>query len=237
MNGAALAARYAFPPNRFGYCGTKSFRSVLGAHLSHGGHIKSLESELRNFRVHYAYLRLIARESGRKPFEMEVVRAFWTGNTLLENVSGQALRRFISRDLFEGKHPSRARKLCSTLPDGILPHHSFNSLFVNFVTDRVERSAENFDSCCITAARVLSVGNRRASVTRNSIGHKGGFVFREKKDALGLEHDSVRLAGRIKKGDIVSAHWGMAVEKLSPGNARLLEKYTKRNIEAVNGMR
>jgi hydrogenase maturation factor len=36
-------------------------------------------------------------------------------------------------------------------------------------------------------------------------------------------------------GDILSVHWGMAIEKLSSKRVHALERYTKMNIEACNG--
>jgi hypothetical protein len=234
MNGAELAARYAFPPNSHGYCGNASFRKTLRAYLDGDAGPQALEMELKGFRAHYEYLSLIARENGMKPFDTAVVRAFWTGNRLLDSVSAAALRRFILRNLFAAKQPARARKLCDNLPAGILPHHSFNALYVNFVTDKVERSIENYDSCCVTAGEVLSVSAKSARIRRNSIGWDGGFVFRERVETAALELDGIRLIGKLGTGDLIAVHWGMAIEKLKRGDFGALKRYTERNIEAVN---
>jgi len=228
MNGVELAAHYAFPPNSFGYCGGRNFRRILQS-----GDGKALGREMKKFRVHYAYLSLIARENGLEPFDKKVVEAFWIGNRLLENVSGESIRRFIRRDLFRNKS-SRAKSLAKNLPEGILPHHSFNPLYINFVTGSVARTIKNYDSCCVTAGRVLSVSERSALVRRFSIAWNGAFCIRKRKDRVVLARNGIRLAGHVKTGDIVSVHWGMAVRKLRPKDYKALEKYTLSNIRACN---
>ena len=102
MNGAFLTSKYAFPPNELGYCGKPTFRRALLSFLEGKAGPEPLEREIRKFPVHYAYLRLIADENGLSPFDMEVVRAFWIGNGLLENVGRESLSRFIARGLFRG---------------------------------------------------------------------------------------------------------------------------------------
>jgi hydrogenase maturation factor len=236
MRGAGLAARYAFPPNSRGYCGPASFRKALMASFSGSAGPYALESGLEKFPVHYAYLSLIARENRKKPLDMEVVRAFWTGNRLLDNVRHSSVRRFLPR-LFR-ESPARGRKLAMSLPAGILPHHSFNSLFVNFVTGKVARSVKNYDACCVTPGRVVSVSARSAAVVRHSVVKRAGrLALVRKTERIALEKNGVRFVRRLKKGDTVSVHWGMAIERLSPKQCAALKKYTQKNIDAVNSMR
>lgn len=239
MTGAELAALYAFPPNSLGYCGTGSFRDVLSSHLDSGGRAKDLEGCLRDFRVHHAYLSLIARESGLRPFDEEVVKAFWLGNGLLEAVSRASLRRFITEDLFANESAARARRLCDDLPEGILPHHSFNVLYVNFVTDKVARSVRSYDSCCVTWGEALDAKGQEARIRRRAITRgRYGFALEERNGTVRLERDGVRLIrdGPVKAGDALSVHWGLAVQRLSSRDAEALEKYTARNIDAINSM-
>lgn len=234
MNGAAFTSRYAFPPNELGYCGRPTFRAALRSFLEGRAGPLALEKEIRKFPVHYAYLRLISRENGLEPFDEKVVRAFWLGNGLLDSIGKKALERFIRRDLFKGRSPSRARRLCAGLPDGAVPHHSFNVLYVNFVTDSVERSARNFDSCCVTSGRVLSVRGKKALIERDSIGWEDGFVMKRKRSLVDLERSGVNLCGRLSEGDSVSVHWGMAVMKLGGRDVSALRRYNETNMDAIN---
>ncbi len=242
-SGVLLAARYAFPPNRLGYCGKPSFPDALAACLacldSRGGalHKKSvlaLERELRRFRTHLAFLKLIARENGLEPFDYEVVRAFWTGNRLLENVRPEAMRRFVERELFR-PGSRRADSLSRSIPEGILPHHSFNVLYVNFVTDKAERSLRNFDSCCITWGQVRSVSEGFVTIDRNCISRKWGrFCLSPRTERVALIRNGFRLVDGIRPGDTIAVHWGMAIERLGQKDVRALAACTERNIRAIN---
>ncbi len=235
MNRAALSASYGFPPNSHGYCGKGSFTQVMRSFLRGDAKKESLEAELKMFPAHYSYLSLIARENGKKPFDNEVVRALWIGNRLLDNIPSDSLRDFIRRGLFAGKQKLRAEKLAKNLPEGLLPHHSMNALYVKFVTNKVARTIASYDSCCVTAGKIISVSPRSAIIDRWCVGWDGGFCIGRKKDRIALERNGVRLAGALRPGDLVSVHWGMAVQKLSVKDSNALERYTRRNMDAVNG--
>jgi hydrogenase maturation factor len=225
MSGISIAARYAFTPNSLGYCGTSSFSSLF-----HSGEDGLVMQELEKFHPHYAYLSLIARENSMRPFDEEVVRAFWTGNSLLDNVSSDSLRLFIKEELFPKGHP-RAEQLSSAMPEGLVPHHSFNSLYVNFVTDKVEKSISSFDSCCVLPARVLSVSGNELLVERHMISE--GPSVETKQDKILLEFNGVRFIDSVTEGELLSVHWGMAIEKLSQEQADNIIRYTKRNADVL----
>jgi hydrogenase maturation factor len=234
MDGVALASRYAYPPNRKGYCGAGSYGSILRGFMCGRESGSGLRSELERFRAHHAYLALIARENGLEPFDRDVVRAFWTGNRLLEGVRPASLRSFILGELIPRSQRARARRLCDSLPEGILPHHSFNVLYVNFVSNAVERSIRNFDSCCVTSGKVLAASGSSARIMRNSIGYDGGFGIVPRQSTVALERGGIRFIKNLKAGDTVSVHWGMAIEKLSAKGERALMEYTNKNIRAIN---
>ena len=214
-----IAARYSLPPNLYGYCGTSSFVNDFRSE-------KNLEEAFKSFHA-YKYLDLIAKENGMKPFDEQIVRAFWIGNELL-NISEDALRDFVENQLIPG-NPERAKKLSEKLPKGILPHHTFNVLYVQFVTDSVPRTIENFDSCCVTSAEIISISGKKARVVRNSISFDKGFVFREKEEEIDIERNGFRFDD-FEQGDTVSVHWGMAIEKLDRKNSDLLQKYSLINM-------
>ncbi|NYZ74207.1 hypothetical protein H0O00_03630 [Candidatus Micrarchaeota archaeon] len=234
MNGAALSASYAFPPNSYGYCGKGSFTHTMRSFLRGDVTPESLETELRMFPSHYSYLSLIARENSRKAFDNDVVRALWIGNALLDNIPCDSLRSFIKRDLFAGKQKQRAEKLARNVPDGLLPHHSMNALYVKFVTNKVARSIDSYDSCCVTAGKIISLSSRSAIVDRFSISWDGGFCIGKRRGHIALERNGICVAGALKRGDIVSVHWGMAIQKLGMKDFNMLKTYTQRNMDAVN---
>ncbi len=235
MDGTLLAAMYAYPPNRLGYCGRAPFRKALSESLRRGRATPGLRAELGRFHAHGAYLSLIAERTGLEPFDMRVVRAFWTGSPLLERVGREDLGAFIAHSLFKGRQRGRAGRLGANLPAGAVPHHSFNALYVNFVNPDVGGSIGNIDSCCVTAARIASVSGRRALAEREAIVRaKGGYGLAKRRCFIDLERGGMRFLGRPKPGDTVSVHWGMAIERLKRRDASALRRYTLKNIRAVS---
>lgn len=235
MKGVDLAARYAFSPNRRGYCGTNSFHRIMRSYIRKKAGLAVLRRHLRRFNAHYAYLSLIARENTCGPFDPAVVNSFWIGNGLLENVNHASLHDFIKNELFPKETP-RAKKLAKNLPEGILPHHSFNALYINFLSNRVEKSVKNYDLCCVTPAEIISVSGKNALVKRWAIGWEHGYIMKPKIDCVCLEQDGIRLIGKVKKNDTVSVHWDLAVARLGPKDCSALKKYTQINIDAVNAL-
>ncbi len=229
--GILLASRYAFSPNHLKYCGTDSFCKTLQI-----ADPALLASELSNFPVHYGYLDLIAKSNGMHPFDLDVVRAFWTGNSLLEKVTPQSIKIFLSILLKD--NPQKAQFLSNNLPPGILVHHNFNALYVNFVTQKVPKTMENFDNCSVTSARVLDVQKNSATVKRNRlvISKNGDYVIEESKEKIDLVRDGFSFVdpNSLSSGDFISIHWKMAVEILDYSTLKNLEKYTKKNLSALN---
>ncbi|VVC03359.1 Uncharacterised protein [Candidatus Bilamarchaeum dharawalense] len=233
MDSLTFSACYAFPPNSHGYCGASSFSKILTGCLA-GRNSSILEKELRKFRVQYAYLSLIARENNLKPFNRKVVHAFWIGNSLLENVSHKSMKDFLVSELFP-KNSIKGKNLAQNLPEGLNPHHSFNALYVHFVTDKVKKSIQNFDSCCITSGKILSLSDKSAKVDRFSISWKNGFLLKNKICKIDLVRNGVWLI-KPRIGDRIAIHWGMAVDKLTEKDEKLLIKYTQKNMDALNNM-
>lgn len=233
MNSVLLSSVYAFPPNFYGYCGSSSFANILRDYLAGKKPSKQLEKELKKFKVQYAYLSFIARANKLKPFDFRVVKAFWIGNSLLKNITRLSLQHFLQKNLFP-KNSSRAKFLAKNLPSGLVPHHSFNSLYVNFVTGSVRQSISNYDSCCITAGKIISLSKNKAKVKRFCILWKNGFVLGQKLSTVDITRNGVQLIKLPKKGDLVSVHWGMIVAKITPNDLNSLIKYTQINMDSLN---
>jgi len=235
MDGTLLAASYAFPPNRLGYCGRAPFRAALERSLREGAAGRKLAAELRGFHAHHSYLSLISEASGLDVFDERVVRAFWIGNRLLDAVGNDALRVFIRGALFGGRQRRRAAALCANLPPGAVPHHSFNALFVNFVNPDVGGSIRNIDSCCVTQGKVIRASERTALIMREAIIQApSGYGMAKVRSRIALERGGMRFVGKIRPGDALSVHWGMAIERLGARDSAALREYTLKNIRALS---
>src|SRR5512132_906480 len=84
--GPILFARYAFGPNRLGYCGPDDAAELFGE-ATNGGDLSALRRLAEQFEGAYPYLELIARANGLSdPLDSRVVEAYWLGNDLLTSV-------------------------------------------------------------------------------------------------------------------------------------------------------
>ncbi len=163
QKGLELAASYSLMPNMLKYCGENDFYSIFRRYLGNKCNriaATALSSSLKKFKSHYAYLKTIAQANRKQPFDKEIVNAFWIGNPLLYNVSKERIKQLILNDLcLAGMNKQRAANKARGLSNGILIHHSFNSLYLNFVGNRAKRTTVNYDKCRIGWGRVIGLAD------------------------------------------------------------------------------
>lgn len=239
MEGAELSARFALPPNSRGYCGTGKFAGVFAAYMrrKNAKNLLALRSALSSFRAHHAYLRLIAKRNGRKPFDAKVAEALWLGNGLLRKAGKKDLQRLILRD-FCGKgmlNGKRARKLAGAMPDGFLPHHSFHTLYIHSITGVVPPTVATSDNCRVGWGKIVGVEKDAVIVkTQKLVRRSGKLLLMPCKRSWRTSCAGIRLLKNIRGGDLVASHWGVAVLKITGKQREGLERATKRNVSAAN---
>jgi hypothetical protein len=212
-DGLLLFARYAYAPNRLGYCGPADHQSLHG-YLAEGRADEGLAQLARHFEGAYPYLRLISRVNGLDdPFDPRVVEAYWIGNALLERVGAAPFFESL-RERFQ---PRMKRKefswMMSVLPAGAKPHHNFHVFDVYrraglLRDDRAAVALERMDQCRISWGRVLLAEGAEVVVERPPL------VLREGTLAIGppvtvrvLRHiDGRGYLDDFKPGDTVSIH-------------------------------
>ena len=86
--GLKLSCLYAIPPHLKGYCGPKEKKeSSLIIDFANG---KKAEEEkvkklfIKSFPIVIGYYKIISRKHNLELFDKKVVRAYWTGNQLLD---------------------------------------------------------------------------------------------------------------------------------------------------------
>ena len=105
-SGPVLFARYAYGPNRFGYCGPDDADELLEAGVA--GQDRVLRALAQRFEGAYPYLALIARSAGiRDPLDRRVVEAYWLGSDLLRDVPVAAFGASID-ERFRERRPDEA---------------------------------------------------------------------------------------------------------------------------------
>lgn len=235
--GVLRFGRYAFPPNRLGYCGPDDHDALLG-YVIGGRPDQGLVELERRFEGAYPYLVLIAHANGiADPFDPRVVEAYWIGNDLLRGVDAVAFRDSLG-ERFAGRVDPRSMSWLLAKPrDGAAPHHNFH-VFEVFPRaglmsgDTAEPVVEVMDSCRISWAEVVAVAPGGLTVWRRPL------ELVEGKLALGAAREVVATnAGYVagaRPGDVVSMHWSWACEVLTTAALKRLRAVTDSALALCN---
>jgi hypothetical protein len=240
-DGALLFGRYAFPPNRLGYCGPDSaqelFEYVSSERADHG--LVELE---RRFEGAYPYLCLIARANDiADPFDRRVVEAYWIGNACLERVDPASFFGSLEERFKPRMGPSAFAWMTGKLEMGAKPHHNFHvfDVYVRAGLMNDARAAivlETMDSCRISWGKVVCADGADLVVKRAPL------VLRAGKLSLGepeikrvlRQIDGHGFADEVQPSEFVSIHWNWTCEVLQPTALRRLQHSTRRAIALAN---
>jgi hypothetical protein len=239
-DGAVLFARYAYGPNRLGYCGTDDHDAVLGHAATNGtGELRELA---RTFDGAYPYLELIASANGiADPLDRRVVEAYWLGNTLTAQVKARALQRRAE----DGFRPRMARgpwrELEGSVEAGAAPVHAFHVLDVFPRTGLlrggpVEDVLAVIDACRIRWGRVRDVADGQLVVDVVPLVQQDGRLTlgTARPEVVERWVDGVGFVDDVRPGELVSVHWGWACDRLSARQAANLAASTRRELRIAN---
>ncbi len=234
-DGLLLFARYAFMPNRLGYCGG----DVHGVFEACAAGETSPEVRMwgEQFEGAYPYLKLIASANGiADPFDVRVVEAYWVGNGLLEKASLAPLYSSL-RERFASRVSAKNLELIlGQVPRGAQPFHAFHVLDVCRRTGALAENLQTLDSCRISWGRVQDVLGTSIAVEVAPIVFENGELVLGKPQTRTVTRQ-VRGRGfvdTVHTGDWVSVHWNWACDVLSPGQCRQLEQHTRHALALAN---
>jgi hypothetical protein len=240
-DGALLFGRYAFPPNRLGYCGPDDHQALF-EYVAGGTTDGGLTELERRFDGAYPYLRLIAQANGiADPFDRRVVEAYWIGNEYLEHVAPSPFYESLGQRFRPRMDAHTFTWLATKLDQGARPHHNFH-VFEVYLRAGLVRDAhaqiklERMDSCRISWGRVAAVDGAELVVERPAL------VLREGKLALTAPQtkrvtrqiDGRGFADGAQPGDHVAIHWEWVCEVLNERSLRRLMRNTKRYLAMAN---
>jgi hypothetical protein len=228
------ACLYSFESNKLNYCGPKNAFSFFKKFISTPSKEKTekIKLLLKDFYGEFPYLRLIAKENNLKVFDERVVESYWLGNDLLENISLASLKKMVAAEFSkQGMLPKKiAEKKANTIPQTMLPHHSFHVLHINFITPLLLPILKNLNNCMVFWGKVKEVNEEKESLLVKTV-------------ELFSETNSLKLREKekwIKKGfadamenDFVSIHWQQAIEILQKNQLKNLQKFSLRNLSAL----
>lgn len=239
--GPVRFARYAYGPNRLGYCGPDAAGELL-AEAATGGDLRRLRELAAGFEGAYPYLELIARANGiADPLDGRVVEAYWLGNELLEAVPVAALGRSLEVRFRPRVRADAWRWLATKPPAGARPVHAFHVLDVFPVVGllrggRIDDVLATIDACRIRWGRVRDRldGHLLVEVVPlELVAGKLRFGRPRPEPVLGWE-DGLGFVDDAQPGDVVAVHWNWACERLDEPRLRQLVSWTRRHLTLAN---
>jgi hypothetical protein len=240
-SGPVRFARYAFGPNRLGYCGPDAARELF-QQATAAGEDGALRSLARDFEGAWPYLELIAGANGiADPLDRRVVDAYWLGNGLLDTVPASLFGRSLETRFRPRLRPDGWRWMAATPEAGALPVHAFHVLDV-FPKVGLLRSGEVdgalaiMDSCRIRWGRVLERDGDWLVVSVIPLELVDGRLRlgRARPERVRAWWDGASFLDAALPGDTISIHWDWACERLGPEQLARLVRYTGRELAIAN---
>jgi hypothetical protein len=239
-SGPVLFARYAYGPNRFGYCGPDDADELLEAGAA--GQDRVLRALAKRFEGAYPYLALIAASAGLPdPLDRRVVEAYWLGNDLLRYVSSGSFGASLDERFRPRVRPADWRWLATKPEDGARPVHAFHVLDVFprvglIRGGQVDGILDTMDSCRIRWGRVLErigdqlvVSATRLELVNGRLRHGPPRIER-----IQAWRDATGFIDTPQAGDIVSIHWSWACDTLDERQLANLIRWTDGQLAITN---
>jgi hypothetical protein len=216
--GVELFARYAHAPNALGFCGPSS--GVRGSE-------DEVRAAARRFSGAWPYLQVLARLTGTEdPLDERLVEAYWLGRDL-----GVDRARF-GAELLAVIGPQAGHYWTHLTPEllaGGAPDHGFH-VFGVYPWSRLLGSGPEplhvLDSCRIGWGTVVSRHGGELEVESQRLTWDGA--------KLDLEPAVRRIEGDAEPGAIVALHWDQLCDQLTPDQADVLERSTRRELAATS---
>jgi len=225
-----LAAKYSFMPNKLKYVEQgDADQIILDYCCGHRKNYKMARELIESMESVNIFLRLIAEKNNLNQLSKKVVEAYWIGNELLDNINGSDIKKALKKEL----KPEVARLLSKKVPGNALPHHSFHVFHINAVTG-APIFFSNIDNCRIHPAIVSDVSKSTLIVSYKPLVKFS--KIEQKQDVEKKINYNPKLSGNLAVGDIIAVHWNLAIDKLTPKQSQDLEKYTLKNIDAMNSL-
>jgi Family of unknown function (DUF6390) len=240
-SGGRLFARYAYAPNHLGYCGPAD--SAALAELASTGRTEAdVRSVARRFSGAWPYLCVLAELAGiADPLDERVVRAYWTGSALLDQVDRPRFwRNLLDRIAAAGAGRYWAH-LTPALISEAMPTHGFH-VFGVYPWTRLLASANPgpalhvLDSCRIRWARVNAVSGDQATVLGRHLTWDGIALGLgpEVEDRVRLTEDGRAFVTGVAPGDWLAVHWDRGCERLTADELAPLRRWTDWQLAATN---
>jgi hypothetical protein len=241
VSGPVLFARYAFGPNRLGYCGPDASAELIGEASRPGGE-RAIRELARGFEGAWPYLELIAASNGiADPLDRRVVEAYWLGSELLDAVRPDALAASLAVRFRPRLRPEGWRWLGEKPAAGAVPIHAFHVLDVFprvglLRSGSTDRPLQVMDQCRVRWGRVHEVCADSLVVDVVPLVLVDGRLRLgpARPERVEAWEGGAGFVAGVQPGEMVSVHWSFACDRLSPDQVRRLAGWTRRQLQIAN---
>jgi len=236
MSGPSQFARFALPPNAYGYCGPADLNLVAELVAAGEAAVDEMRVVAQQFEGAWPYLQFISDSAGADPLSAEVVEAYWIGNNLLRDIDTLAWGNSVE-DRFRPRAGDRWRVLSDGIFGGV-PSHAFHVFCVYpwvglLRAGYADHALEVIDQCRIRWGTVVEVIGSDVLVRSKPLTWDGRII------SHGAETiERVRMlvddGSELGSGDLVALHWDYVCQVLSPRQHQHLVRYHDRHLAIAN---
>ena len=189
----------------------------------------------------FPYLRKISEANHiADPFDTAVVEAYWIGNHLLEGVSEKQVYAHLkdSLKLDKSLKVKEFRQLEEKIGAGTRLHHSFHvfNVWKRTGNDSSYHTLESMDKCRISWGKIIAIDGPSIKVLTQPLIMDGRGLLslgpETEKQIIRKLHDDYMM--EVTVGDIISMHWDVPCEIITPEQKQYLERYTLLSIHLAN---
>lgn len=242
-DGAWLFARYAYAPNKLGYCGPPESATLASAGSGAVARVDVLAAA-RRFSGAWHYLEVLAELSGiPDPLDRRIVESYWLGGGVNDRVGARAFGEgLLARIAPQAGH--YWAHLTAELLDEAAGDHCFHVFGVypwsRLLPAAPEHALHVLDSCRIRWGTVVSREEGRHGdeivVASRRLRWDGVALSlgEPAPERVPVAVDGVSFLADVAPGDRVALHWQWLCDRLGAEQAATLERTTLRQIEATN---
>lgn len=254
--GAWMFARYAYAPNKLGYCGPPE-PTALGAvgsapearpdtgTASDASPDASLNTSIdmramaRRFSGAWPYLQVLSRLTGiEDPLDRRIVESYWLGGGIGAEISPREFGAQLLA-IIGPQAGSYWTHLTPELLDEAVGDHCFH-VFGVYPWSRLLGTGPEplrvLDSCRIRWGTVLSRAGEEIMVSSRRLNWDGtGLGLGEPTaERIRVSVDGLSFLPDVRPGDQVALHWDWLSDRLCPDQVDRLETSTLRQLAAAN---
>ncbi len=235
-SGAALFARYAYPPNELGYCGPAGGSAFLG--LADSDAEQEINRRARKFEGAWHYLEVIAAATGiADPLDDRVVEAYWIGNELLDTIDPE----FLAREL-RARFRGQVGGTWATSEARTRAHHSFHVFEVYPWVSLLRSGGDSpvplqvLEQCRIRTGQVVEVDGEFAVVRSMPLSWDGAQlgIGAERLERPRWSSDGKGLLPSVAVGDSVALHWDWVCDLVTAAQRDEIERRNREQLDMLN---